>query len=773
MGNGMQVSGANLWNMTPQTLMFGQTTMPLMNSTFGDGFMPLDPNEFMFQCFKFGMPSLTGGRFMGFGGGNGWWGGMRQWFAAPMAMLGGGGGWTPTLSTPSLSSSTSSSVTAKTPEQRKYENMYNLLKKYADSRAALGDTVSKNKINEINSSSASYEDKYNRLKTEVYDVIGADKISAYALADTGDGLTVGNTSMGLIIASIGGRDNDNYKSNGANIVAGTEAVDTNTPILSLLSSYNSADRNLIADLCAKGLTDSNVMNRIMALKNMLVAEAEAQSRNLDPENKYYSKLKAMVVVKESNKTDFIKEFNKVYAYTRIIAAKVAGNMLHEDYPIFNADILTARIETDLKTEKGIKDFTFVTDAKALKIKEDAYIGTRAFDIASGVGEMEATAALGRLASREVGQLSKTTVGTTTVYVENYGANKKKYIVEDGKIYEATVSGTTVTKGAEVASAQVIQERMIEARNGANNQEAINADKQSIHLRSGDNFERNQLLDQAETIIATIANATPKPTIQTNDEGTKYVVLDGVGTVFINAEDNGTMWIDIKPEGASESMFRYYLDQNGSMVAHYETDQSNNKYDESTPITKRHYNEAFLAVIEKIFGEDAVADQKTKCASAQQERDRKKLTLNLTGTNAAEIQTQTDAAATVLAKAANLSAADKAKATSGTKVGGEYQWVNLYIGDQWVNIRKYKDHVDISISTNKPANGTDYSEVKYVITNDKITASVSDNNVSTFNLCSKIEVNSFTKEDLITILEEIFGDKISGWFEFPSSTPAAS
>ena len=74
-----------------------------------------------------------------------------------------------------------------------------------------------------------------------------------------------------------------------------------------------------------------------------------------------------------------------------------------------------------------------------------------------------------LAMREYGQLkrlpNKVKIGGKdyTVYEEAWGSEKLKYIVDDGKIYKVTVTGTTGTKGDEVTGGvQSIQVRMIDA-----------------------------------------------------------------------------------------------------------------------------------------------------------------------------------------------------------------------------------------------------------------------------------------------------------------------
>ena len=84
-----------------------------MNSAFGDGFVSLNPNEFMFAYMNRCMPNMQTG--------NGFWSGVWQWFNPFQGLRGGGISWTPSVPNSYVSSTTYSS-----PEEAKYKKLYDL-----------------------------------------------------------------------------------------------------------------------------------------------------------------------------------------------------------------------------------------------------------------------------------------------------------------------------------------------------------------------------------------------------------------------------------------------------------------------------------------------------------------------------------------------------------------------------------------------------------------------------------------------------------------------
>lgn len=635
MGNGMQVSGANLWNMTPQTFMFFGQKMPFMNSTFGEGFVTLDPGSFCNYWMKFGNMSMPmmGGGLSGFGGG---WGNIRQWFAQPFQGIMGGGGWTPSAPFTTTSSTSTTTTTYSSPEEAKYKKLYTLVSKYADSyNTKYNNDTLKKYVAEINKSTDSYADKYTKLKA-IYDSNKTD-INEYLLKDTGDGLDVGGKKMSALSIDTGYRTYEDSKTYAVGLVSSATtsgSVDTTKPILSLLSSYNAQGCNLIEGLCNKGVTNPNVKYKIETLKDMLVEEAEKYAKNLTPANAVYkqliTELKNMTI-DNSNKNTFITKFNKLYAYTRIIAAKVAGNMINTHYPAVDANVMIAGTEEDLKKEKGI-DAKDITAAKALKVKADAVIGEKTFNSVN-INNKTAEEAMELLSMPEYGQLnklsSKVTIGGTqyTVYEEAYGTEKLKYIVDGGKIYKVTISGSTGTKGDE-DKAQDIQKRMVDEhdkyvekqeedkqkaddeRNKIANRRDRERDKanciNNLNMEVKSDTNATKQLGISAKVLASAAYAENKSAVLNAKKiaGAYYVRVDNTTTIRISKNKNNEVHVEVDTDTNSSGYeVEYVYDtstQQWSCKINKGKDKQNNK------VHKIPNELAFVNYIkdtlEKIFGE---------------------------------------------------------------------------------------------------------------------------------------------------------------------------
>ena len=466
-----------------------------MNSAFGDGFVSLDPNKFMFEYIRYrqNMPSNDS-----WSCGNGFWSGVCRLFINPLGLRGGGISWTPSVPNSYVSSTTYSS-----PEEAKYKKLYDLVSTYANNRFEKyqNDTLKK-QVDEINKSKDPYTDKYTKLEN-IYKNNKND-IDKFMLEETGDGLNVGNLRMGTLSIETGYRTYTEYKNHAENLVKNAtndNAVDTTKPILGLLSSYNDGTRNLIKDLY-KNANNPYALFKIETLRDMLVEEAEKYAKNLNPKNNEYNQMITDLKNASVNDKDaFTPKFNKLYAYTRIIAAKVAGNMINTHYPAVGADVMIAETKKDLLQEKVIDETNITSAANALNIKADAVIGEKTFNTVK-ITDKTAEEAMELLSMPEYGQLNKLsetiTIGNTqyTVYEEAYGQDKFKYIVDDGKVYKVTVNGSCGTKGEE-AQAQAIQERMVDAHENyvqKQTEEQKEADKKRIEAEKNRNNNLNTGLE---------------------------------------------------------------------------------------------------------------------------------------------------------------------------------------------------------------------------------------------------------------------------------------
>ena len=458
-----------------------------MNSAFGNGFVSLNPNEFMFEYMRC-MPNMQTG--------NGFWRGFLQWFNP--GLRGGGISWTPSVPNSYVSSTTYSS-----PEEAKYKKLYDLVSTYANNRFEKyqNDTLKK-QVDDINKSKDPYTDKYTKLEN-IYKNNKND-IDKFMLEETGDGLNVGNLRMGTLSIETGYRTYTEYKNHAENLVKNAtndNAVDTTKPILGLLSSYNDGTRNLITDLY-KNANNPYALFKIETLRDMLVEEAEKYAKNLNPKNNEYNQMITDLKNASVNDKDaFTPKFNKLYAYTRIIAAKVAGNMINTHYPAVGADVMIAETKKDLLQEKVINEKNITSAANALNIKADAVIGEKTFNTVK-ITDKTAEEAMELLSMPEYGQLNKLsetiTIGNTqyTVYEEAYGKDKFKYIVDGGKVYKVTVNGSSGTKGEE-AQAQAIQERMVDAHENyvqKQTEEQKEADKKRIEAEKNRNNNLNTGLE---------------------------------------------------------------------------------------------------------------------------------------------------------------------------------------------------------------------------------------------------------------------------------------
>lgn len=250
-------------------------------------------------------------------------------------------------------------------------------------------------------------------------------------------------------------------------------------LITRISNYNNnTQKNFIDELCAKDFDNPKVRDVLNTLCEQLIAVAKVQCNNLVTDNKFYETLAGMPINSSTDKSEFAKEFNKVYAYTRILAARSADLMFTRYYGL-ETTMFSDKTKADLTKEKGI-DNADLDAAEKLELKPTAFIGdppavTPVQGLKKLEGEGKAQEALNEMSSSNCNLLikdkNKIKVGGKEyeTYTEMYGTDKKTYIAVAGEIHTVTQKDGVWTDAGKIEDWQNnIQKRLLVARNAEAN-----------------------------------------------------------------------------------------------------------------------------------------------------------------------------------------------------------------------------------------------------------------------------------------------------------------
>ncbi len=387
-----------------------------------------------------------------------------------------------TLNSGSKAASAESKDNATPQENKLHNNLKSILDSYAEwYENKYGDNDIKDEIAEIEKSDTTAE-KTQKLR-ELYNTYKSD-ITDFLTKNLEDEKVPLNNEMTIKLAlqDLGIEETDDCKTFAENLIDDIENVSAESEInltkalngntlINVISCYNTTQKNFIGELCEKDLSKPVVKTLLEELIKQLVSEAKAQCKNLKTDNKFYETLEGMQINANTNTETLQNEFNKVYAYTRMLASRAADSMFTRYYGI-ETTMFSDKAKADLKKENSRNEDN-VEAAEELELKPNAYIGKPpAVTAAKKVKEKEAEGKA-KETLEEMAQGNLLIKGTEKIkigesdydtYTEAFGSEKKTYIAVGGEIHTVTKENNTWTDTGKVENWQEnINKKLINAQ----------------------------------------------------------------------------------------------------------------------------------------------------------------------------------------------------------------------------------------------------------------------------------------------------------------------
>lgn len=362
----------------------------------------LNPFLFAQNAFRFGGMNWGGNGLFNSWGNMGWGnpGNMVCNFWSPNFQCGGG------VSISSSSSSSSSSSTSKAGKD-KYDSLKKLLDSYVAYRIKeVSDDSYKSDISEIAKSKDSYIEKYEKLK-EIYDEISkSDKYETFLKEKAASIKFSNGESLEDTLIEIGNVKYEDAATYAGGIIDGKQnhevnklfekREDSNEIIneISAISNYNTnKNMNFISKLAEKYNSATDDVKKeyeavIRKVTGKLIEEAKKTADNLETNSKFYDKLNKMEITSNGKVTKpFIEEFNRVYAYTRVLKAKAVDKMYARTFGTGEITMFADAAVKALKEESGI-DSKDVDAANQLKVSYSASLNKSKTPAAKSVKEYQ-------------------------------------------------------------------------------------------------------------------------------------------------------------------------------------------------------------------------------------------------------------------------------------------------------------------------------------------------------------------------------------------------
>lgn len=328
---------------------------------------------------------------------------------------------------------------------------------------------------------------------------------------------------------------------------------TDNNILNYLSTYHNGTHTFAEDIKTAYTNSTNNKEAIKEaaedIKQKLITEAKAQYNNMTDGDAKTEFKKQYEALENSDITDekFAEKFNRVYAYTRIIAAKAVSNQLNNAMGLTDDNTVITKTTKDLEDEKlfklvpdSIKNATVNENATAYGKAKTVYAKNLADKTADEVVDTFLNGTQGnKKILEEVDEITMSDGTKTSAYqTTELGSDNITFIKEGDKYYKVTKGADNkYTKEEELKKRDLIdlQEKTAKSEN-AKTEAKETEDKKKEDLQN----KREEIANQLNlTCVKTKINNTTRDIYVNKDTGRMFYLKEKNNDIVVMEFSNLT------------------------------------------------------------------------------------------------------------------------------------------------------------------------------------------------------------------------------------------